>query len=68
MSDFGAVWEYAMMLEAEMPPATLMKFDDVRPAAMGPSKKEREELAKKAQQPATPAPAPAHAAADDRRK
>jgi hypothetical protein len=60
-----------MQLEAAVPEAALAKFEEMRPAAMGPSKKEREELAKAAQQRATqhpPTPAPAHAAADDRRK
>jgi hypothetical protein len=57
--------DYAMMLEAETPAATLTKLESVRPAAMGATRKEREEAAK-THQPA--APAHATAAADDKRK
>jgi hypothetical protein len=66
MSDFGAVLDYAMMLEAEAPAAALDKLAAMRPAAMGATKKEREEATKAAHQPA--APAHATAAADDKRK
>jgi hypothetical protein len=72
MSDFGAVLDYALELEASVPEAAVAKLEAVRPAAMGPTKKQREELAKAASSPASatpPAPAPAaHAAADDKRK
>jgi hypothetical protein len=82
MSDFGAVLEYAMQLEASAPEADLAKLEAIRPAALGPTKKQREELAKAAASKAAasptpaatpPAPAPAthaatHPAADDKRK
>lgn len=76
MSDFGAVLNYAMELEASMPEGTLEKFAEMRPAAMGPTKKQREELTRAAADAAGGAPPPppphdaptAHRAPDDKRK
>lgn len=58
MSDFGALLEYAMQLEAEAPAGTIAKLEAIRPATMGATKAEREAAAK---------PPPA-APADDKKK
>jgi len=54
MSDFGAVYDYALALEAAVPASAMAELSKVRPGVMGPLK------------PAT-TPAPA-AAADDKKK
>jgi hypothetical protein len=43
MSDFGAVYDYALALEAEIPPAVLAsKFASIRPGFMPETKAMRE--------------------------
>jgi hypothetical protein len=46
MSDFGAVLDYAMELEAAMPEAEIAKFEAIRPAAMGMTARQQEEATK----------------------
>jgi hypothetical protein len=46
MSDFGAVLDYAMELEASMPEAEIAKFEAIRPAAMGMTARQQEEATK----------------------
>jgi hypothetical protein len=46
MSDFGAVLDYAMNLEASMPEAEIAKFEAIRPAAMGMTARQQEEATK----------------------
>jgi hypothetical protein len=58
MSDFGAVLEYAMQLEAAAPEAAVAKLAEMRPASMGPTKAQREEMAKAATHPAPVEAAP----------
>jgi hypothetical protein len=72
MSDFGAVWEYAIQLENAMPEAALAKLEDIRPPTLGPTRKQREEAAKAAAHPApaaaqTPAAHPTPAAAPEKK-
>jgi hypothetical protein len=45
-SDFGAVLDYAMELEASMPEAEIAKFEAIRPAAMGMTARQQEEATK----------------------
>jgi hypothetical protein len=69
MSDFGAVWEYALQLEAAMPEAALAKLEDIRPPTLGPTRKQREEAAKATPAAAqTPAAHPTPAAAAPEKK
>ena len=46
MSDFGAVLEYAMQLEASIPEGEVAKFEAIRPAAMGMTARQQEEANK----------------------
>lgn len=55
MSDFGAVYDYALMLEASVPAAAMAELSKVRPGVMGPPR------------PAPTSAPPAHAA-DDKKK
>jgi hypothetical protein len=45
-SDFGAVLDYAMQLEASLPEAEIAKFEAIRPAAMGMTARQQEEATK----------------------
>ena len=46
MSDFGAVLEYALALEASIPAGDAMKYEAIRPAVMGMTKRQKEEAEK----------------------
>ena len=46
MSDFGAVLEYALMLEGSIPAGEAAKYEVVRPAVMGLTKRQKEEREK----------------------
>jgi len=51
MSDFGAVLEYALALEASMPEADATKFEAIRPGVMGLTKRQKAEAEKFAAMP-----------------
>lgn len=46
MSDFGAVYEYALQLEASIPAGTMAELEAIRPAVMGMTKRQTEEAEK----------------------
>lgn len=43
MSDFGAVYDYALALEASIPVGTMAEFEVIRPAVLGLTKRQKEE-------------------------
>jgi hypothetical protein len=45
-SDFGTVVDYALMLEGSIPAGDAMKFEAIRPAVMGMTKRQKEEAEK----------------------
>jgi hypothetical protein len=46
MSDFGAVLDYAMTLEASLPEGEMTKFEVIRPGVMGMTARQQEEADK----------------------
>ena len=46
MSDFGAVYDYALQLEATIPPGTMAELEAIRPACLGLTKRQKEEREK----------------------
>ena len=62
MSDFGAVYEYALQLEASIPAGMTAEMEAIRPAVMGMTKRQTEEAEKLAA--IEPPEARAKAAAD----
>ena len=46
MSDFGAVYEYALQLEASIPAGMTAEMEAIRPAVMGMTKRQTEEAEK----------------------
>lgn len=46
MSDFGAVYDYALQLEAAVPPGTMAELEAIRPACLGLTKRQKEEQEK----------------------
>lgn len=46
MSDFGAVYDYALALEASIPPAAMAELEAIRPACLGLTKRQKEEREK----------------------
>jgi hypothetical protein len=46
MSDFGAVLDYAMTLEASLPEGEMTKFEVIRPGVMGMTARQQEEAGK----------------------
>jgi hypothetical protein len=45
-SDFGAVYDYALALEASIPAGTMAQFEAIRPAVLGMTKRQKEEAEK----------------------
>ena len=54
MSDFGAVYDYALALEASVPAAAMAEFEKIRPGVLGLTKRQREEAAKAEAKTAAP--------------
>jgi len=46
MSDFGAVYDYALMLEASVPAGMMAQFEAIRPAVLGMTPRQKEEAEK----------------------
>ena len=46
MSDFGAVYEYALQLEGSIPAGAMAEMEAIRPAVMGMTPRQTEEAAK----------------------
>ena len=56
MSDFGAVYDYALQLEAAVPPGTMAELEAIRPACLGLTRKQKEEAEKLAEKLAAMSP------------